>query len=96
MVPWIAVQELVEAFCHEILSMLRKEGKINDAVIENMISWHHNGFHVHIGERIWPEDEKGLEDLARYIIRASFSQERWVYILTEVFVQRFRTSAIKT
>ncbi|WP_155310521.1 transposase [Desulfosarcina ovata] len=44
------------------------------------MSWHHSGFHVHIGERIWPEDEKGLENLARYIIRACFSQERMVYI----------------
>jgi hypothetical protein len=41
--------------------MLKKEEKITDAVIENMMSWHHSGFHVHIGERIWPEDEKGLE-----------------------------------
>jgi hypothetical protein len=46
-----------------------------------MMSWHHSGFHVHhIGERIWPEDEQGLENLARYIIRACFSQERMVYI----------------
>ena len=36
--------------------------------------------HVHIGERIWPEDQQGLENLARYIIRACFSQERMVYI----------------
>ena len=60
--------------------MLKKEGKITDAVIENMMSWHHSGFHVHIGERIWPEDQQGLENLARHIIRACFSQERMVYI----------------
>ena len=40
----------------------------------------HSGFHVHIGERIQPNDEQGLENLARYIIRACFSQERMVYI----------------
>ena len=60
--------------------MLKKEGKITDAVIENMMSWHHSGFHVHIGERIWPDDEQGLENLARYIVHACFSQERMVYI----------------
>ncbi len=37
--------------------MLKKEGKINHVVIENMISWRHTGFHVHIGARIRPEDE---------------------------------------
>jgi len=35
---------------------------------------------VHIGERIWPDDEAGLENLAKYIIRACFSQERMVYL----------------
>ena len=48
-----------------------------------MMTWHHSGFHVHVGERIRPEDEKGLENLARYIIRACFSQERMVYIPME-------------
>ncbi len=60
--------------------MLKKEEKITDVVIENMMSWHHSGFHVHIGGRIQPDDEQGLENLARYIIRACFSQERMVYI----------------
>ena len=80
MAPMITGKDLSEAFRHEVLSMLKKEGKITDAVIENMMSWHHSGFHVHIGERIWPEDQQGLENLARYIIRACFSQERMVYI----------------
>ena len=63
--------------------MLKKEGKITDAVIENMMSWHHSGFHVHIGERIQPDNEQGLENLARYVVRACFSQERMVYIPVE-------------
>ncbi|MDA3789850.1 MAG: hypothetical protein PF503_15300 [Desulfobacula sp.] len=50
--------------------MLKKEEKINDAVIENMLSWHHTGFHVYIGERIYPDDQTGLGNLAKYIIRA--------------------------
>ncbi len=57
---------------YEVLSMLKKEGKITDAVIENMMSWHHSGFHVHIGERIQPEDQP------RHW--RGFSQERMVYI----------------
>lgn len=60
--------------------MLKAEGKISDAVIENMLSWHHSGFNVYCGPTIWPSNDKGLEDLARYIIRACFSQERMTYI----------------
>ncbi len=32
------------------------------------------------GDRIEPDDKAGLGNLARYIIRACFSQERMVYI----------------
>ena len=60
--------------------MLKAEGKINDAVIENMMQWHHSGFNVYCGDAIWPHNQEGLENLARYIIRASFSQERMTYI----------------
>ena len=38
------------------------------------------GFNVYCGKAIWPHNEEGLENLARYIIRASFSQERMTYI----------------
>ncbi len=43
-----------------------------DVVIENMMNWRHSGFGVYCGRAIWPRNEAGLENLARYIIRASF------------------------
>ncbi len=54
------LEDLQEAFQYEVLKMLKKEGKINDAVIENMLSWRHTGFHVYIGDRINPDDKTGL------------------------------------
>jgi len=48
----------------EVLNMLKREGKITDAVIENMSTWHHSGFHVYCGDVIRPDDEEGLEHLA--------------------------------
>jgi hypothetical protein len=51
MSPCFTTKDLNKAFRYEVLSMLKKEGKITDAVIENRMSWHHSGFHVHIGER---------------------------------------------
>lgn len=52
----------------------------NDAVIENILCWRHSGFNVYCGPTIWPNNDQGLEYLARYIIRACFSQERMTYL----------------
>jgi len=38
------------------------------------------GFHVFCGNRISPDDETAMENLARTIIWASFSQERMQYL----------------
>ena len=60
--------------------MLKSEGKRNNRVVENMLTWSHTGFNVYCGNTIWPDNDEGLENPARYIIRASFSQERMTYI----------------
>jgi hypothetical protein len=72
--------DLEEAFRLEVFKMLKKEEKITDSIIENMLGWHHSGFNVYCGERIWPSNSEGLERLAQYIIRAPISQERMIYI----------------
>ena len=71
---------LEELFRYEVFKMLKAEGKITDTLIENMMSWRHSGFNVYCGNAIWSHNEEGLENLARYIIRASFSQERMTYV----------------
>jgi hypothetical protein len=45
-----------------------------------LLSWLHSGFNVFCGPRIQPGNEDAMENLARYIIRASFSQERMSYV----------------
>ncbi len=40
-----------------------------------MVKWCHSGFGVYCGSAIWPHNEGGLENLARYIIRASLSDK---------------------
>jgi len=62
------------------LSMLKKKGLITDRVIGLILSWRHTGFNVYCTERIYPRDTKSMENIARYIIRASFSVERLNYI----------------
>jgi ribosomal protein S27E len=73
-------RDLEELFRYEVFKMLKSEGKITDVIIENMMNWRHSGFNVYCGKAIWPHNEEGLENLARYIIRASFYQERMTYI----------------
>ncbi len=81
--PTPQAKDLEEPFRYEVFKMLKAEGKINDVVIENMMNWRHSGFNVYCGNAIWPHNEEGLENLARYIIRASFSQERMTYIAAD-------------
>jgi hypothetical protein len=43
-------------------------------------NWRHSGFQVFCGQQIFSQDETAMENLARYITRASFSQERMQYL----------------
>jgi len=66
--------------------MLLKRGKIRPELIDNLMGWRHSGFHVHAGPRILPRHAESMENLARYIIRASFAQERMTYLPREARV----------
>ena len=46
-------------------------------------NWRHSGFQVFCGNCVSPNDETATENLARYIIRACFSQERMTYLPEE-------------
>jgi len=48
-------------------------------MIKLLDKWRHTGFNVYCGPRILPWQRKSMENLACYIIRASFSQERMTY-----------------
>ncbi len=63
--------------------MLIAKGKISREMIALLAGWRHSGFHIFCGNRIPPKEGMALENLARYIIRASFSQERMQYLANE-------------
>ena len=67
-------------FRHKILSMLKRRGLIGERVIELIAGWRHSGFNVYCTDRIYPRETTSMENLSRYIIRASFSTERLNYI----------------
>jgi hypothetical protein len=77
--PAIDTQALEQLFRHKILKLLLSEGRITEATVALMAKWRHSGFSVHCGSHILPQQTTAMENLARYIIRASFSQERLDY-----------------
>jgi hypothetical protein len=78
--PTIDTGVLEKIFRHIVLKMLLGKGKISPDVIALMDKWRHTGFNVFCGRRILPRQKRSMENLARYIIRASFSQERMTYL----------------
>ncbi len=50
---------LEHAFRLEVYKMLKKEGKISDAVIGNMLNWHHGGFNIFYSKSTDPDDQNG-------------------------------------
>ena len=66
---------LEQIFRHKVLKMLLAKEKITRDIITLLDKWRHIGFNVFSGPRILPQNEKSMENLARYIIRASFSKE---------------------
>jgi hypothetical protein len=66
-------------FRRKVLRMLLNKGKLTKEMIAMLSTWRHSGFNAFCGARISPKDDTAMENLARYIIRASFSQERMHY-----------------
>jgi hypothetical protein len=66
-------------FRDQVLKFLIQEGRTEVEFAEKLRSWKHSGFGVYRGERIAADDRKGLENLARYIVRNPFSLEKITY-----------------
>jgi len=52
-------------------------------MVRMLSAWKHSGFNIFCGNRIASKDETSVENLARYIIRTSFSQEWMRYLVQE-------------
>jgi len=59
---------------------LLAKGRITKDLTAMLSNWCHSGFQVFCGNHISPDEETAMENLARYIIRASFSLERMQYL----------------
>jgi len=72
--PAILMMPSKRMFRHKVLKMLLAKGKITQDMITLLNKWRHTGFNVFFGSRILPRQEESMENLACYIIRASFPQ----------------------
>ncbi|MDF1614049.1 transposase [Desulfurivibrio dismutans] len=76
--PKVDLAPLAEMFRAKVLAMLKKEGRIDDALIAKLLTWRHNsGFSVHNGVRLARYDEAGREALAQHIPEKSFQLVRY-------------------
>ncbi|MBC8421353.1 MAG: transposase [Actinobacteria bacterium] len=82
----IDMKSIEKLFIHKIFKMLLSKNLITANMVDLIHSWRHTGFSTYCGKRINPKDKRSTENLARYIIRASFSQERMKYYPDEAKV----------
>ena len=59
-----------------VLALLEERGLFGDCDAAGMAEWVHSGFSLHAGVVVGAEDRKGLERLARYILRPPFAKGR--------------------
>ena len=78
--PPVELKKLEAIFRQKVLRILLNKGKITEEMVKMLSGWRHSGFNVFCGNRISPKEDTAMENLARYIIRASFSQERMHYL----------------
>jgi hypothetical protein len=76
-VPFVDPGAAELLFRHKVLSFLKDEGLLSEERLALLLSWqHHTGFSVDSSVKVEPEDEAGLERLARYVMRPPLSLER--------------------
>lgn len=75
------IRPLAERFRALVLKMLKYEERLDDTLIKKILTWRHNsGFSVHNEVRLQARDAEGLENVAQYIIRNTFSLTKLNYI----------------
>ena len=81
--PFFNTKDLENVFRYNVFKTLLSKVIITKDLVNMLLSWRHSGFNVYSGPRIQHGDKRVMGNLARYIIRASFSQERMTCIPEE-------------
>ncbi len=93
-IPYVDTSAAERLFRAKVLAFLKAGGLLSEEREQLLLSWdHHTGFGVHNDVTVEPEDQAGLERLARYLLRPPVSLERmeWADGATEVGYSRKST-----
>jgi hypothetical protein len=71
--------DIAELFRRTVLREFVKRELMSEEAAENMLSWPHSGFHVHLGPLIHEDEGELLKTTARYSSRAPLSLSRLSY-----------------
>ena len=74
------MDRLHAAWREAVFALYLAEGKIEPAVVENMRSWPHSGFHVDQSVHLAADDRACIERLMQYMTRCPFSLSRLVKV----------------
>ena len=77
--PPIPTEVLEKGLREKVFALLKREGCIDDKLIERMRAWRHTGFSAHNGVKLRARDADGRRQLARYMIRPPFALEKIQY-----------------
>jgi hypothetical protein len=78
--PQLDGQPFEKLWQRKVFDLLLKRGKIHEALVQQMRSWHHSGFDVNFAGRLDAADVAGRERLAQYMLRCPFSLERMIRV----------------
>jgi hypothetical protein len=73
-------EAVMKLFRERLLARLVQRHAISEDLGRKLVAWKHPGFSSHIAEAIPFENEKAIEDLACYRVRAPLSLQKLVYL----------------
>jgi hypothetical protein len=73
-------EAVMKLFRERLLARLIERHAISSELAGKLLKWRHPGFSAHIGEPIPPEDNKAIEDVASYLVKAPLSLKKLVYL----------------
>jgi hypothetical protein len=86
-VPYVDTRKAEELFRHRVLRLLKDRELLSEERTKLLLSWRRSGFSIDDSVRIPAAEQKGLEDVARYMLRApvSLPRIRWTRGDKELF-----------
>jgi hypothetical protein len=75
----IPVDVIAELFRHKVFMFLLGNGLITEAIVKNMMGWHHSGFSVFVGPPVYAFQRDRLLQLASYMVRGPVALSRMEY-----------------